>query len=225
MSPMSKALRQAYVWHVSSSPRRRQGWGGVSMELKGEMVFGTIDEGLDHVGHFIRKLKVLVVTYCRRLGNLLLMKFTYMEYWKEDSKGMRGGVRRVDWFAVISCYEMYVLTAKTLFLNLNLLFIYKGGTENLDEISQLFIAHPKPWINQDVNFGVSRGLQSLKVLHYPCFCSQNVCFDCKNTANTNDTLLLPPKIKQKKEKNKQNIWIDTSPKKTYEMKHMKSCST
>lgn len=50
------------------------------MELKGEMVFGTIDEGLDHVGHFIRKLKVLVVTYCRRLGNLLLMKFTYMEY-------------------------------------------------------------------------------------------------------------------------------------------------
>ena len=68
---------------------------------------------------------------------------------------------------MISCYEMYVLTAKTLFLNLNLLFIYKGGTENIDEISQLFIAHPKPWINQDVNFGVSRGLQSLKVLHYP----------------------------------------------------------
>lgn len=95
---------------------------------------------------------------------------------------------------------MYVLTAKTWFLNLNLLFIYKGGNENLDEISQLFIAHPKPWINQDVNFGVSRGLQSLKVLQYLCFYSQNVCFDCKNTANTNDTLLLPPKIKQKKGK-------------------------
>ena len=28
------------------------------MELKGEMVFETIDEGLDHVGHFIRKLKI-----------------------------------------------------------------------------------------------------------------------------------------------------------------------
>lgn len=50
---------------------------------------------------------------------------------------------------------------------MNLLFIYKEGTENLDEISQLFIAHRKPWINHDVNFGVSRGWQSLKVLHYP----------------------------------------------------------